>query len=209
MVVKEGRIILKTLWNFRPSSASNEGVGGLAACDYKESVMGKNMLSGKEQEKISELRHELDDWGNPKWSYREIAELLGLSESTVWRAANKSGGYKVKNLARQRRVEEEGWAALVEDKAKVLEKPPTEELQRAAKASEERFLAGLVQPEFLRPLPGVVEKMERYGARKAPLSPMEGGEYPGDVGEEDRPPTGLLRLVKEADEAKRLAEGGV
>ena len=90
-----------------------------------------------------------------------------------------------------------------------MEKPMTEELRAAAKASEERFLASLVQPKFLQPLPGVAEKLERYGVRKAPLSPMEGGEYPGDVGEEDRPPTGLLRLVKEADEAKRLAEGGV
>lgn len=174
--------------------------------------MGKNMLSGKEQEKISELRHELDDWGNPKWSYREIAELLGLSESTVWRAANKSGGYKVKNLARQKRVEEEGWAALVEDKEKVLEKPMTEELRAAAKASEERFLASLVQPKFLQPLPGVVERMERYGARKAPLSPLDGGEYPGDEGADDQPPSGLTRLMKEREEweaAKRRAEGGV
>ena len=172
--------------------------------------MGKKMLTGKEQETISELRHTLDDWGDPKWSYREIAQMLGLSESTVWRAANAAGGYKTKNLERQKELEKKLWELRAASGEAKLEQPMTEELRAAAKASEERFLAGLKEPEFMKPLPGVAEKLERYGVKRvAPLSPLDGGEYPGDVGEEDRPPTGLMRLVKEADEAKRLAEGGV
>ncbi|HAN93879.1 MAG TPA: hypothetical protein DCQ33_17610 [Nitrospira sp.] len=169
--------------------------------------MTKRMLDGRLQEKISELRAELDDWGDPRWSYREIAELLGLSESTVWRAANRSGSYKVKNpLIAQKKIED-SWAALLGDQKGVLEVPTSPLMAREAAQSQERLLALLEREKFLAPSPELAEKMERYGARKTPLSPLEGGEYPGE--EDDQPPTGLSRLVREADEAKRLAEGGV
>jgi transcriptional regulator with XRE-family HTH domain len=169
--------------------------------------MTKRMLDGRLQEKISELRGELDDWGDPRWSYREIAELLGLSESTVWRAANRSGSYKVKNpLTAQKKIED-SWNALLADDKGVLEIPTSPLLAREAAQSQERLLALLEREKFLAPSPDVAERLERYGVRKAPLSPLEGGEYPGEG--DDQPPSGLTRLTKEADEVKRLAEGGV
>lgn len=177
---------------------------------YKGASMSRKVITPEVGALISELRHEVDGWGDPKWSYKEIADKLGLSETTVWRAANRSGSYKVKNRVLEEKQIEKRWDALEEDRLRVLEKPTAPSVARAAAESLERLLALQEKEKFLAPSPELEKKLERYGVRrKAPLSPMEGGEYPGDGGGDDQPPSGLSRLVREADEAKKLAEGGV
>lgn len=56
---------------------------------YKGASMSRKVITPEVGALISELRHEVDGWGDPKWSYKEIADKLGLSETTVWRAANR------------------------------------------------------------------------------------------------------------------------
>ena len=41
-------------------------------------------------------------------------------------------------------------------------------------------------------------ELQKTLGRKAPLSPMEGGEYPGDGGGDDQPPSGLAKLAQVA-----------
>lgn len=163
------------------------------------------VLTPGQVEQIFRLREELDEWGEPKWSGAYIAEQMGVSESTVWRVLTRRAAYGVKKAGRQA-AEKAQWSALLNDSFELEGKAAPAGLAQAAKESEQRFMQQLAR-----------ERAARYGARvavpevlvqelppvrKAPLSPMEGGEYPGDEGMDEPPPSGLTRLVRELNELK-------
>jgi hypothetical protein len=174
------------------------------------------VLTPGQVEQIFRLREELDEWGEPKWSGAYIAEQMGVSESTVWRVLTRRAAYGVKKAGRQA-AEKAQWSALLNDSFELEGKAAPAGLAQAAKESERRFMQQLERERALVLSPEAAERAARYGARvavpevlvqelppvrKAPLSPMEGGEYPGDEGVDEPPPSGLTRLVRELNELK-------
>ena len=71
--------------------------------------MSKRALTPAAAMEIKRLRAERNDWGEAKWSAAEIAEKLGVSESTVWRVLKKRAAY---SAMRELPSEEEAAASL-------------------------------------------------------------------------------------------------
>ena len=55
--------------------------------------MSKKILTPAAAGEIRRLRDEVDEWGEPCWSGAQIADKLGVSESTVWRVIRKQAAY--------------------------------------------------------------------------------------------------------------------
>lgn len=120
---------------------------------------------------------ELDQFGRPCWSMREVAAKLGISETSVLRAVTNTGRFANFNATPL---------------------PPTRseaELAKDAAESLERFLALQAQERIdaAKPTPksAVDIFMERTSARPIPPSPLEGGDAPSEADG-----TGLARLAE-------------
>lgn len=53
----------------------------------------KRVLTKQGRDMIVGLRGELDERGNPRWTYEQIAERAGVSLATAYRAAAGVAGY--------------------------------------------------------------------------------------------------------------------
>jgi hypothetical protein len=65
----------------------------------KELFMSKKMLTPGMVREIQRLRAELNEWGEAKFTGADIAQVLGISESTVWRVVRKKAAYARIDLA--------------------------------------------------------------------------------------------------------------
>jgi len=54
----------------------------------------KRVLTKQGRDMIVGLRGELDERGNPRWTYEQIAERAGVSLATAYRAAAGVAGYR-------------------------------------------------------------------------------------------------------------------
>lgn len=90
--------------------------------------MSRKVMSAEVAYEVKRLYAELDERGRRRYSQMEIAKMLGVGETTVYRAVKSMGAYKA------------------------LEEPKTQrELELEAEASQRRFaaLAGLEIPSGL------------------------------------------------------------
>jgi transcriptional regulator with XRE-family HTH domain len=99
----------------------------------------KKVLTPAAVGEIWRLREELDDWGEPKWSGEQIAEQIGVSESTVWRVLRKKAAYRKEGPAAQTKAR---FAALETDTLGVAGQDRPDMEQRAAESARQ-VLEGL------------------------------------------------------------------
>lgn len=101
--------------------------------------MVKRVMTQFTAGEVRRLREELNEWGEPKWTGVEIAVVLGVSESTVWRVLSRQAAY-----AKMGKVEHGGLTMEVAAAAMANSGGGAGQgLDAAAAASEERFLAKL------------------------------------------------------------------
>ena len=86
--------------------------------------MSKRALTPAAAMEIKRLRTERNDWGEAKWSAAEIAEKLGVSESTVWRVLKKRAAY---SAMRELPSEEEAAASLARFKEMMAQAQPQQQ----------------------------------------------------------------------------------
>lgn len=117
----------------------------------------KRTLSLAQVDAIEKLRAQVDDWGDPKLSMREVAEIIGCSESTVARALKRTAGYKkpTTDMEVQDRLDRA---------AKLIAAGGSMVTLEEAKASQARF----------------TERLRKEGM-EVPASPLAGGDAPAET----------------------------
>ena len=104
--------------------------------------MSKRALTPSAAGKILELREELNEWGEHIYTGDEIAELLGVSPSTVWRVIHKQAAYaRVKAAPTQAQMQ-----ASMERTLAILTAAPTAS-NPEAQASIERLKRSIEQQQ--------------------------------------------------------------
>jgi predicted transcriptional regulator len=92
MVEYEG--IGEKLGNFPPQPRSNGGHGRKVAVDTRRLDMSRKVLNPGTVMEIKRLYAETDRLGRGLHTQRAIAEMLGIGETTVFRALSKAGAYQ-------------------------------------------------------------------------------------------------------------------
>lgn len=102
--------------------------------------MAKKAVSPEMAARVFALREEVDGWGDHVHSCDSIAQMLGVSESTIWRVVAKKSAYAGRNVVTEKKQLDAQWKAL---EAEAFGDVKDDALDAAAKASEEKLMKAL------------------------------------------------------------------